>query len=237
MNIAIVEDDKNTQEELKQHLLHFSDEHKLSFNIQCFTDAKSFLERPASIFTLVFLDIDLPGMNGMDAAEKLRQEKNDIMIIFVTSLAQYALKGYKVQAFDFLVKPFNYYALEMSLNRALPTLKTKGKTLVISQTDRTKKIINIADLIYIEVINHTLYFHTLKNTYTSIDTLDRYHKELNEDNFALCNRCYLVNLHFVTGIKANDVILADGHKLPISRYKKQTFIDSLNLFLSQEDAF
>lgn len=237
MNIAIVEDDQNTQDELKQHLLHFCKEHKLSFDIECFSDAQSFLNRPASLFSLVFLDIDLPGISGMKAAVKLREQKNDIMIIFVTSLAQYALKGYKVQAFDFIVKPFNYYSLEMSLNRALPTLKTKGKTLVIAQTDRTKKLINIEDLIYIEVINHTLYFHSTKGTYSSIDTLDRYHKELSADNFALCNRCYLVNLHFVTGIKANEVILSNGHKLTVSRYKKQTFIDSLNLYLSQEDAF
>ena len=129
MNIAIVEDDQNTQDELKQHLLHFCKEHKLSFDIECFSDAQSFLNRPASLFSLVFLDIDLPGISGMKAAVKLREQKNDIMIIFVTSLAQYALKGYKVQAFDFIVKPFNYYSLEMSLNRALPTLKTKGKTV------------------------------------------------------------------------------------------------------------
>ena len=234
MNIAIVEDDKQAQIVLKDYLLKFMEEHKVNFSIDIFNDADAFLKIPSDNYSLVFLDIDLPGTNGMNAAEKLREQKNDIMIIFITSLAQYALKGYKVQAFDFIVKPFNYYSLEMSLNRALPILKTHTKTIVIAKTDRTKKIVNVEDLIFIEVINHTLYFHTTTETFTAIDTLDRYTKELQTDNFMLCNRCYLVNLKYVSGIKFNEVVLSDGHKLMMSRYKKQSFIDALNLYLSQK---
>lgn len=235
IELAIVEDDAQSREHLKKCLEEFFGKKQIPISVTAFPDAVSFLKTEFSSFNLIFLDIDLPNLSGMKAAEEIRKKDKEIMIIFVTSLAQFAIDGYKVHAFDYIVKPFNYFAIEMSLNRALPSLETKDKNIVISKTDRTKTIIKVADLIYVEVMNHTLYFHTKDQVIPSNDTLERCHQTLEPLNFALCNRCYLVNLRHVAGIQQNIIRLSDGNELAMSRYKKQSFLDALNLYLSQKE--
>lgn len=235
IELAIVEDDAQAREHLKKCLDEFFGKKQIPICVTAFPDAVSFLKTDFSSFNLIFLDIDLPNLSGMNAAEEIRKKDKEIMIIFVTSLAQFAIDGYKVHAFDYIVKPFNYFAIEMSLNRALPSLETKDKNIVISKTDRTKTIIKAADLIYVEVMNHTLYFHTKDQVIPSNDTLERCHQTLEPLNFALCNRCYLVNLRHVAGIQQNIIRLSDGNELVMSRYKKQSFLDALNLYLSQKE--
>jgi DNA-binding LytR/AlgR family response regulator len=230
INIAIVEDELEMQTNLNTLLDKYFKENNIEANVKIFNDASILLHNNESSYSLIFMDINLPTINGMEAAKKIRENNKTIMIIFITSLAQYALQGYKVNAFDFIVKPFNYYTLSMTLNRAIPQLETKSKSIVIKNTQKTIDVIYLDELLFVEVANHTLYFHTLSKTVSTNNTLEYYEQELKQYSFVACNRCYLVNLKHVTAIDKNEAIVGSHHLL-ISRYKKKSFSDSLTNYI------
>ena len=163
IRIAIVEDDKLMQQELIEVTHRFFKENNLKCETYTFSNAEDFLVEYENNYNLILMDIDLPSMDGMSAVKKIREHSLDTMVIFVTSLAQYAIEGYKVNAFDFIVKPVQYYNFALSLKRALKTLIVQEEnTIVVSNKNFMQKI-EINNLKYIEVINHNLFFHTVNN--------------------------------------------------------------------------
>ena len=107
IEIAIVEDDQQEQQRLLQYLRRYEEDHQQNFLFSVFDNAFDFLESKKS-FDIAFLDIMMPNMTGMDAAEKLRTYNNRTVIIFVTTMVQFAIKSYEVDALDYIVKPVSY---------------------------------------------------------------------------------------------------------------------------------
>ena len=103
--IAIVEDDKSFIEELKKYLEQYSQEEGQEFEISTFYDGEEILENHVSGYDLILLDIEMPKVNGMDAAEKIREADENVVLMFITNMAQYAIRGYSVGALDFVMKP------------------------------------------------------------------------------------------------------------------------------------
>lgn len=231
IRIAIVEDDKLMQQELIEVTHRFFKENNLKCETYTFSNAEDFLVEYENNYNLILMDIDLPSMDGMSAVKKIREHSLDTMVIFVTSLAQYAIEGYKVNAFDFIVKPVQYYNFALSLKRALKTLIVQEEnTIVVSNKNFMQKI-EINNLKYIEVINHNLFFHTVNNVIEMRGVLSTYVEQLKKYDFVLCNRCYLVNLRYVTKIDEGIAYLGKIG-LVISRAKKKAFIEQLNNYLS-----
>lgn len=231
INIAIVEDEKNISQELKNYVKEIFEKNNFDICISCFENAKSFIDQFSSNYDLIFMDINMPIMDGMTAAREIRKTDDKVMIVFVTSLAQYAIKGYEVNAFDFILKPVAYYNFAMKLTRALDKLsKEDAKTLVINNKSSIKKI-KVRKIYYIEVNEHKLIFHTIEGNFTTYGTLKTYLEILKNDSFALCNQCYFVNLKYVTEVKDN-IVRVGNDDLQISRPKRKDFIHALNLYSS-----
>ena len=94
MHVAIVEDDQECRDQLEEFIRRYGDEHGLPFEVGCFADGIQIVERDASRFDIILLDIEMPGMNCMEAAHKLRAADADVVLVFVTNMAQYAIRGY-----------------------------------------------------------------------------------------------------------------------------------------------
>lgn len=229
--IAIVEDDKDYIDELETAVNMFFSSKNIKYKIFKFNSAKTFLDEYTP-FDLIFMDINLPDINGMKAVQELRKVDKDVLVIFVTSLAQYAIQGYSVNAFDFIVKPFKYYDLALKLERTLPYLKqNKNKTLVINNK-QTMRMLYVSKITYVEVSEHKIMFH-LENgeIVETYGTMKTYLELLKENNFCLCNQCYLVNLKYVDGIQS-DYVIINNEKLLISRPKRKDFIRAINDYIS-----
>lgn len=125
-NIAIVEDDKNSSKLLGEYLDKFSKDHDCKFTTSTFFTAGDYIENCRSGFDIVFMDIELPDGNGMESVRRIRELGVESLVIFVTNLAKYAVQGYEVKAFDFIVKPVNYYNFELKLLSALECLDKNG---------------------------------------------------------------------------------------------------------------
>ena len=183
IKIAVVEDDKDNADELYAFLERFSQEKHLELSVSVFSNAVMFLEKYQREFNLILMDIDLPNLDGMSAVKKLRTIDDSVMVIFVTNLAQYAVKGYEVGAFDFIVKPVSYYNLVLKLTRALDKMHTKeGKSIWVS-TRQNKKLIQVRKLIYVEVIQHKLIFHTTEGDISVNGSLTGVKEDLKDQPF------------------------------------------------------
>lgn len=231
LRIAIVEDEAEMRDILKKYLNLFFDEKKLEINIFEYEDAIKFIDKYKCEYNLIFMDINLPHMTGLEAAKKIRELDKSTMLIFVTNLVQFAVNGYQVQAFDYLVKPINYYNFALTMNRALPSLNSSSESILVIDNKRAIHRILLSKLKYIEVVDHILKFHLSDQIIESYDSLKKYESMLTKFDFFSCNRCYLVNLRYVTSIVKNEAVLGD-EKLLISRPKKVEFIQALNRYLS-----
>ena len=107
-NVAVIEDEKSASDALGQHLKRYGAETGEEFKIYVFPDAETFLQNYKADYDVVFMDIELPGMNGMTAARELRKLDGKVVLVFVTNMSQFAVGGYEVGAFDFILKPVNY---------------------------------------------------------------------------------------------------------------------------------
>ncbi len=231
IKIAIVEDNIDDASDLKKHIEMFFNQHYKKIAIFIFYNKMKFLYKYKSKYDLVFMDINLPYMDGIEASEKLRKIDPTVIIVFVTSLAQYAIEGYKVHAFDYVLKPVNYYNFVLTLERILPHLKDNDKSIVIYTNKTSFKKILIERIKYIEIINHKLVFHTLDGDYETHGALNDYVDMLKDDYFELCNRCYLINLKMVSQVTPDSVII-DDESLLISRPKRKQFLHVLNEFIA-----
>ena len=232
IKIAIVEDELDMANELIKYTKDFFNKNEIEVNLTHFDNALKLLDNYNYEFDLIFMDINLPKTNGMEAAETIRKIDPLVMIIFVTSLAQYAIKGYEVNAFDFILKPITYYSFVLKLTRALPILKQKNNKTIVISSNSTIKTIEISTIKYIEVFDHKIIFHTTKGKYENFDTLNKYNDLLKNDNFILCNRSCLVNLKYVTEIDNQNVYI-DDISLVLSRPRKNDFIHSFNEYLAK----
>lgn len=230
--IVIVEDEEKEVSQLKEYIHRYAQKNGLTVVLKCFSDGKSFLENYPSDADIVFMDIDLPNLNGMECVKKLREFNADVVVVFVTNLAQYAVEGYSVDALDFILKPVNYFNFEMKFKRALTRAqKRKNLSFWIDLKGGGKKCIQTNALKYVEIRSHLLCFHTVDGEYEAWGTLNAIVELLKDFPFELCNRCYLVNLKFVDGIINCDLRIGD-EVLAISRTKRSSFLLALNRYLS-----
>lgn len=124
VRVAVVEDDEKAAATLKQYLTRYGEENQISFKIGMYSNAISILEQYSANYDIIFMDIRMPYLNGMDAAHRLRVLDSTVALIFVTSLTQYAVSGYEVDAMDYIIKPVNYYDFALKLSRVLKRIGT-----------------------------------------------------------------------------------------------------------------
>lgn len=238
IEIAVLEDDEVDYDTFLSCLNQYQKLNNMEgeTNITHFKDAESFLNNfKCDMFDLVFMDIHLGKMDGLTCSHKLREIDSNVVIIFLTNLAQYAIQGYEVDALDFMVKPLTYYVFEMKFKRALTKLK-KSKDVSLQFTiDYEQRYIKISHIKYIEIVGHKMIIHTTDGDFNSYGSLKNIEDNLAKqgiDCFARCNSYLLVNFNFIKGLYGFEVDV-DGTRLDISHPKKAKFIKDYNTYLGK----
>ena len=228
---AIVEDEDSAAQVLTDCLNKYTEETGEVLNVERFNNAVTFLENYKDKYDIIFMDIEMEQMDGMTASRKLREIDKAVTLIFVTNMAQYAIKGYEVRAFDFIVKPVSYGNFSVKLLGAMDVLRSRdGKYVWVSNIDGKMRLHSSA-IRYVEVVQHMLIYHTTDGDIKASGSLSALENELKGEPFAFCNRCYFVNLRYVTAVRQFDVWLG-SEKLQISRLKRASFMSALNDFLA-----
>ena len=178
---------------------------------------------------IVFMDIDMPGRNGIEASRALRERNQSIVLLFVTNLAQYAIAGYEVDALDYILKPINYFSFKLKIQKALETVRRVQGTLLTIASDHGQQLVRDSEIFYIEVQGHNLIYHTLHGDLTATGTLKQIEAQLKPSGFYRCNYCYLVNLRHVGFLDGSEVTVGQ-YKLQISRNRRKEFLQQLTQF-------
>lgn len=231
IRIAIVEDEEAERNRYAELFDRFQRETGTELKAEYYDNAISFLEWYKGKFDIVFMDIELPLLNGMEAAKKLRTVDPVVPLVFITNMAQYAIAGYSVRAIDYILKPVKYYDFFTMLSKLISFIeKNKGEELVLKNADEIRKV-SSTDVYYLEVRGHSVTFHLKDESITVWGALKTYVEKLPR-YFAYCNQCYYVNLKYVKKVKGNLLLIGD-ETLEISRGKKKEFLDRLSEYLGE----
>lgn len=233
IRIAILEDDPGDQAALEECLRRYEAEQSETFSVCAYSDPAVFLEGNSSQFDLIFLDIDLPTMTGMELARQIRQRDELVTLVFVTNLEQYAVSGYSVDALDFVVKPINYYRFAAMLRRALRSIAARQPREVVIQTTGGITRLSVESLYYVEIRDHLLLYHTEQGTLNAWGKLADVETQLTPYDFARCSTSHLVNLRYVDSVAGSDVLVA-GTRLPISQRRRKAFYAAVTRYLSRK---
>lgn len=231
MKICVLEDEKAISAEICGYLKRYFDEKKISVEIVAYYEAFDLIENYHADTDVLFMDVQLPVMNGMEAAGIIRKQDPQVLIVFVTNLAQYAVEGYEVKAFDFILKPVDYNGFSMKLDRICNELEHRSAGEFISVKSKEGFVrLAMADISYVEVRKHDLIFNIKNQKIVSRGALKNIAKSLENHYFSLCNSCYLVNLAYVRSANKT-VVLSTGEELPISQGKRSRFMSELAKYI------
>lgn len=223
MRIAVVDDNAADRRLLEGYLEKYRKEKECSFTVVPYENSIEFLESYGQGYDVVFLDIEMPGMNGLETAEELRKADDSVGIIFITNMAQYAIRGYEVNAIDFMVKPVGYYNFSLKLEKALDFAEKKQMKIVTVATRDQIVRLTQQQVWYVEKDKNYVIYHTEKGTYKARGTMQEVKEKLDSFLFAECMTGCLVNLQYVEEVGKDSVQIKDA-QLPVSRRMRKDFM-------------
>ena len=224
LNIAVIEDNDRDAKILEQCLTRYATQNHLQFQVAHFSSALKFINAYKSNYDLIFMDIEMPLMSGMEAAKALRQIDRGVTLVFVTNMVQYAVEGYAVEAFDYILKPINDYAFDLKLKRILSHVGSQAEGRIVIRTGGETVALPVRKICYVEVDGHYLNWHTQDQIYRSLGTLKSIGEQLPE-SFCAISRWHVINMQYVSSVIGDDVLVKE-EKLHIGRSYKQQFLQA-----------
>ena len=227
MKIAIVEDDLTYSNQLESYLHKYENEYGEAFEITTYMDGNAIVQDYHSQFDIILMDIEMRYMDGMSAAEAIRGVDKEVVIIFITYTPQYAIRGYAVEALDYIVKPVSYFAFSQRLARAIVRMKKREQKSVIITVKGGIVRLAANSIYYIESQGHDIIYHTSLGNYVTSGTLKDAEQALKSLHFFRGSKWYLINLSQVEGLEDGSAKLKGGKPLPLSRGRKKEFMEAL----------
>jgi len=226
MRFAICEDDPNMQQRLSDAITDWATSRKVKIDILCYPSAEAFLMAwPDISFDLVFLDIQMKSMTGIDLAECIRRTDKNMMIVFVTSFKQYILKGYDVNALHYLIKPLSQSKLLPILDKAYTIWHSRRNAVILVSNGNGQMKLPFDDIYCISMLSHTANIQTDSETYELRKTAEEL-STLLPSYFIRCHRSYIVNLFKVDCVYKNSLLLSNEKSLPVSRNNSKPVNDA-----------
>ena len=226
IRIAIVEDEEAYAAQLREYLARYEAESGEELELTRFTDGDELLEGYKAQFDIILMDVQMTYVDGMTAAEEIRKTDPEVVIIFITNMAQHAIRGYAVDALDYVLKPVSYFAFTQRLERAIARMKKRARRYVTVAVKGGAQKLDVSRVYYVESQGHSLVFHTEAGLTNSTGTMKEVQEKLEPHGFFRCNKGYLVNLEHVDSIQEG-CVLVKGEALLISRGRKNEFLEAL----------
>ena len=230
MRIAIIDDNQFDREMILSFLEKFFLEDQETYTASEYENAEDFLAQYAYTYDFIIMDIDMPGLSGIEAAKKLRTLDKNVTLMFVTNMPQYAMEGYDVEAVDYVLKPISYPDFRLKMLKAKRYIARNHDTKITIATSSDIVVVNASDIYYVESQLHYLLYHTKKGTYKMRGKLSEVEDILFPCHFARSGGSYIINLAHLEQISGYEAIVA-GESLPISRRMKPSLLSTYTKYI------
>lgn len=230
--IAIVEDSAFDQKQLTEFLHYYEKENNVTFQIDIFSDGADLIKDYPEGLDILLMDIMMDKMDGLKTARLVRRRDEQVVLIFVTNMIQYAIQGYSVDAMDFIVKPVTYTGLKVRLNRAMLRLKKNSCRHIEIRNPEGIHSIPVSDICYLETFNHKTIIHTRDQEIPANASMRSLEKELSGLPFFRCHTSFFVHLKYIDRVQGNEVWV-NGKHLFISRYRRKEFLEAWAAYLGE----
>lgn len=241
VRIAIAEDDREFREKCASFIRRYCEENGVQAEVTVFEDGMDLLDRQeekGETWDILFLDVQMKYCDGFYTARKFREKDSQAVIVFITTLAQYAVKGYEVDAMDYLIKPVSYEKVCPRLKKALQRVSRFEEHYMLLPVEDTREKVAVSSIMYVDVDRHTLRIHTPDRVYEMRQTIGKIEEELAPYHFLRCDRSVLVNPRAVMKVGKDTVEIGDPamgktlEVLPLSRGRKKEFLQELASVIS-----
>lgn len=233
IRVAVVEDDAEVQGVLQEYIRRYTRQYGTEFEVSVFADGVDILDNYRAVYDIIFLDVEMKHLDGMTTAERIRQMDADVILIFITNMAQYAIRGYSVGALDYVLKPVPYFAFSQQLLKAVSRLEKRAKHYLTVPVEGGLRRLDTASIYYLESEGHRVNFYTDEGDFSAPGALKTFEEKLAGRPFARCNSGYLVNLAQVQAVQQNTVQVGP-YELQISRPKRKAFLAALTDYIGGE---
>ena len=222
IRIAIVDDDEKCRVQEQEFIERYGRGCDEKFEVTLFKSGMDFITGYVAVFDVVFLDIEMPLLDGMATARKLRKLDDKICIVFITHMAKYAIEGYAVNAIDFVVKPIKYFNFIDKLKKAICCVKSRAEKEVVIKSDEDYFRLPVSQIYYVEKDKNYLIYNTARGKFRERGTIENVRETLGGSGFSLCNSGCIVNLRHIWQVTQNCIVI-NGEQLPLSRRRLKDF--------------
>jgi DNA-binding LytR/AlgR family response regulator len=227
IKIAICDDEKDMQDELLAYTRRLMGDKSNLLKVYTFKSGEEILAQYPKNLKVLLLDIEMAGIDGLETAKRVRVFDSNVKIVFITKFPNFALSGYKVRAFGYLVKPLSFDDFALELRELLQRVVEAQNTMLNIKNHQSITRLAINGISFIETQGHKMLIHTQKGDYETTSTMRALEKRLALYRFVRCHTAFLVNSDKIVKISGNRVVLSTGQELPISKHRRQKFMQSL----------
>jgi DNA-binding LytR/AlgR family response regulator len=221
MNIAVLEDRPADREALTAFIRAYCREHCFAADIRCFGTGEDLLAAAApGAFDLLFLDIFLPGLSGVETAQKLRAADKDCLLVFITDSPDFTMEGFMVQAAGYVVKPLSEQKMHGVMHACRFVFERNSRAIELPLGGENI-LLALAGLLYVEVQGKETVFHMQQGRIKARLPLEEVAARLRGAPFLRCNRSYIVNMNYVDDMREDDFLMRNGDLVPIRKNNRR----------------
>ena len=222
INIAICDDEKHMSDHIRAFVSDFFRKKNREIYFRTFSSGEELLSYDGQI-DILFLDIQMKGMDGMETARKMRASRFRGFLIFITVLKEMVFQSFEVQAYDYLVKPVDEKQFGKTMERLYASMQNASEDSLLVQQGYEGRIVPKDEIVFCEIIDRKIYLNL-----TSGEVVDYYERIENlesklDSHFFRCHRSYLINLKHLKGYKNGTAYMDNGKEVPVSRLRSKEF--------------
>lgn len=217
-NIAICDDELIYREHMKKIINTYAEVHRLHFAVQVFENGNALLEQDSSVFDVIFLDIEMGILNGIDVAKEIKVKSPDVLVVFITNHEGYAIEAFQARAFHYIKKPMDLSSFTEVMALVFKSLEAHDEEQVfIVKRHQNMLKIPIREILYFEKQRNKIAVVTLTEVFEIYETMKGLLPELSSKAFVQCHQGYVVSLMKIDRIEKGEIVMANGSKIPISK--------------------